>query len=477
MSTPSSEIGSRRLDLAGTRDFAVAGAGPARRAALSAFNRRAGWPRSGRRPPVARRSRGSRSPRSAASAAATRGPLSDYDLVVLLHSERSLPAQGAHRARRPHLVPHLGCRGTPRPQRPHRHPVPPGRGRRPHGGRGPARPRARRRRRAPRRRGPLHRRPRLAGQRPQAAAQLVEAVAAAPPAPGRPRAVHRARAQGGPRRAARHDRAARRWPRRGSPTARTAASTPRTPSCSTSVTPCTSSPVADATASAARSTTPSRRCSAYDDADDLLTAVSSAGRAHRLRPRRHAAPGRPVAARPHPAGRPAPPADDAARVTGCSRSDGEVVLGSTRLAETDEGMPMRAGVVAARAGLPHRPRHARRTWPAARRPRRTPGPAPLRDLFGDLLGLRPRAGHRVGGAGPGRHRRHLAARVGGRALAAAAQRGAPPHRRPAPRRDGRARGRAGAPRLAPRPAARRRTAARHRQGARRPRPLRSPAPR
>ena len=39
MSTPSSEIGSRRLDLAGTRDFAVAGAGPARRAALSAFNR------------------------------------------------------------------------------------------------------------------------------------------------------------------------------------------------------------------------------------------------------------------------------------------------------------------------------------------------------------------------------------------------------------------------------------------------------
>ena len=39
MSTPSSEIGSRRLDLAGTRDFAVAGAGRARREALSAFNR------------------------------------------------------------------------------------------------------------------------------------------------------------------------------------------------------------------------------------------------------------------------------------------------------------------------------------------------------------------------------------------------------------------------------------------------------
>ncbi len=40
MTTPSSELSSRRLDLAGTRDFAVAGAGPARRAALGAFNRR-----------------------------------------------------------------------------------------------------------------------------------------------------------------------------------------------------------------------------------------------------------------------------------------------------------------------------------------------------------------------------------------------------------------------------------------------------
>ena len=37
MSSPT-DVTSRRLDLAGTRDFAVAGAGPARRAALSAFN-------------------------------------------------------------------------------------------------------------------------------------------------------------------------------------------------------------------------------------------------------------------------------------------------------------------------------------------------------------------------------------------------------------------------------------------------------
>jgi [protein-PII] uridylyltransferase len=40
---------------------------------------------------------------------------------------------------------------------------------------------------------------------------------------------------------------------------------------------------------------------------------------------------------------------------GLFSSDGEVVLGSARLAEADAGMPLRAGVVAARAGLPIAP--------------------------------------------------------------------------------------------------------------------------
>ena len=84
---------------------------------------------------------------------------------------------------------------------------------------------------------------------------------------------------------------------------------------------------------------------------------------------------------------------------------------------------------------------------------------------------RPRADRRLGGPGPGRHHRPLAARVGGGALPAAAQRGAPPHRRPAPHRDRRARRRPGAQRHPRRPAAARRAAARHRQGPRRPRPL------
>ena len=91
MSTPSSEIGSRRLDLAGTRDFAVAGAGRARREALSAFNR--GWIAD-----VWRSATGGARIEGVALAAvgslgrADAGPLSDYDLV-LLHSERSLPAK------------------------------------------------------------------------------------------------------------------------------------------------------------------------------------------------------------------------------------------------------------------------------------------------------------------------------------------------------------------------------------------------
>ena len=73
---------------------------------------------------------------------------------------------------------------------------------------------------------------------------------------------------------------------------------------------------------------------------------------------------------------------------GLFASDGEVVLGSTRLAETDEGMPLRAGVVAARAGLPIAPTTLDNL--AAHAPPPTdPWPAPLRDLFGDLLASGP----------------------------------------------------------------------------------------
>ncbi|MEO7421847.1 MAG: [protein-PII] uridylyltransferase [Ornithinibacter sp.] len=91
MPTPSSEIGSRRLDLAGTRDFHVAGAGQARRAALSAFNR--DWLAQ-----VWREATGGARIEGVALAAVgslargDAGPLSDYDLV-LVHSERSLPAK------------------------------------------------------------------------------------------------------------------------------------------------------------------------------------------------------------------------------------------------------------------------------------------------------------------------------------------------------------------------------------------------
>ncbi len=91
MPTPSSEIGSRRLDLAGTRDFHVPGAGQGRRASLSAFNR--DWLGQ-----VWREATGGARLEGVALAAVgsvargDAGPLSDYDLV-LVHSERSLPAK------------------------------------------------------------------------------------------------------------------------------------------------------------------------------------------------------------------------------------------------------------------------------------------------------------------------------------------------------------------------------------------------
>ena len=91
MTPSSSDIGSRRLDLAGTRDFHVAGAGPARRAALSRFNRE--WLAE-----VWRSATGGNRYEGVALAAVgslgrgDAGPLSDYDLV-LLHSERSVPSK------------------------------------------------------------------------------------------------------------------------------------------------------------------------------------------------------------------------------------------------------------------------------------------------------------------------------------------------------------------------------------------------
>ena len=109
--------------------------------------------------------------------------------------------------------------------------------------------------------------------------QLHRVDGRAPPPSRRPRPVHRARPQGGPRRAARHDRAAR--PRRGlarRPSARRGRRGIRR-CCSTSATRCTSSPAGAATGSAGRTTTRSPPCSGYADADDLLAEVSDAPRA------------------------------------------------------------------------------------------------------------------------------------------------------------------------------------------------------
>jgi [protein-PII] uridylyltransferase len=125
----------------------------------------------------------------------------------------------------------------------------------------------------------------------------------------------------------------------------------------------------------------------HDDADDLLTAVSGAGRlisyaldgtlrragqSQRARTLR-VGPRRP---RMTPLGH------------GLFASDGEVVFGSARLAESDPGMPLRAGVVAARAGLPLAP--ATLDNLAAKSPvYPTPWPAAARNLLGDLLAAGP----------------------------------------------------------------------------------------
>ena len=92
----------------------------------------------------------------------------------------------------------------------------------------------------------------------------------------------------------------------------------------------------------------------HSDADDLLTAVSSAGRliAYALDGTLRRA-GQSQRARTLRVGPRRPQMTPLGH--GLFASDGEVVLGSARLAEADATMPLRAGVVAARAGLPVAP--------------------------------------------------------------------------------------------------------------------------
>ena len=148
----------------------------------------------------------------------------------------------------------------------------------------------------------------------------------------------------------------------------------------------------------------------HDDADDLLTAVSSAGRhiSYALDGTLRRA-GQSQRARTLRVGPRRPQMTPLGH--GLFASDGEVVLGSTRLAETDEGMPMRAGVVAARAGLPIAPATLDNLATARADPVRPLARAAARPVRRPAR-LRPRPGHRLGGPGPGRHRRHLAARSG-----------------------------------------------------------------
>ncbi|MGL5850990.1 MAG: [protein-PII] uridylyltransferase, partial [Phycicoccus sp.] len=125
----------------------------------------------------------------------------------------------------------------------------------------------------------------------------------------------------------------------------------------------------------------------YDDADELLTAVSTAGRlvAYSLDGTLRRA-GQSQRARTLRVGPRRPQMTPLGH--GLFASDGEVVLGSARLAESDAGMPLRAAVVAARAGLPVAPATlgnlAHRAPPSP-----TPWTPALRDLLGDLLASGP----------------------------------------------------------------------------------------
>ena len=384
MSTSSSEIGSRRLDLAGTRDFAVAGAGRARREALSAFNRE--WIAQ-----VWRSATGGTRIEGVALAAVgslgreDAGPLSDYDLV-LLHSERSLPAKEltalADRiwypiwdagVRLDHSVRTVTqCRQVAAgdliaavglldlaPLAGDAELVAAARSTVAHDWRGNAR------KRLPQLVEALTSRHQRQGDLAQSIepelkeahgglrdmtvlAALAEAWLADRPHGGVDAAygllldvrdaVHVVTGRG-------RDRLGRE----------------------------------DHDAVAA--------LLGHHDADDLLTAVSGAGRliAYSLDGTLRRA-GQSQRARTLRVGPRRPQMTPLGH--GLFASDGEVVLGSARLAESDEGMPVRAGVVAARAGLPIAPAtldNLARSSPAPP----DPWPAPLRDLFGDLLAAGP----------------------------------------------------------------------------------------
>src|SRR6478735_1447847 len=384
MSTPSSEIGSRRLDLAGTRDFAVAGAGPARRAALSAFNRE--WLAE-----VWQSATGGSQIEGVALAAvgsigrADAGPLSDYDLV-LLHSERSLPAKDltalADRiwypiwdagVRLDHSVRTVTqCRQVAAadltaavglldlaPIAGDEQLVAAARSTVAHDWRGNARKRL---------------------------PQLVEAVVSRHQRQGdlaQSIEPELKEAHGGLRDMTVLRALAEAWladrPHGGVDAAHALLLDVRD-----AVHVVTGRgrdrlgrEEHDAVAALL----------AYDDGDDLLTAVSSAGRhiAYALDGTLRRA-GQSQRARTLRVGPRRPQMTPLGH--GLFASDGEVVLGSTRLAENDEGMPMRAGVIAARAGLPVAPTTLDNLAKHAPTPSE-PWAAPLRDLFGDLLASGP----------------------------------------------------------------------------------------
>lgn len=384
MTTSPSDIGSRRLDLAGTRDFHVAGAGRARRAAMSAFNRE--WLSQ-----VWRAATGGTRIEGVALAAvgslgrADAGPLSDYDLV-LLHSERSLPAKEltALADRLWYPIWDAGVRLD-------------------------------------------HSVRTLTQCRQVAAGDLVAAVGLLDLAPvagddqlvaaARSTVAHDWRGNARTRLPQLVEALGARYARQGDlaqslePELKEAHGGLRDMTVLTALAQAwlTDRPHGGVDAAyellldvrdAVHVVTGRGRdrlgreehdavaaLLGHTDADDLLTAVSDAGRliaysldgtlrragqAQRARTLR-VGPRRPQMA---PLGH------------GLFASDGEVVLGSSRLAETDEGMPLRAAVVAARAGLPVAPATLENL--AASAPALpTPWPASARDLLGDLLAAGP----------------------------------------------------------------------------------------
>ena len=384
MSTPSSGIGSRRLDLAGTRDFAVAGAGPARRAALSAFNR--SWLAE-----VWQAATGGSQIEGIALAAVgsigrgDAGPLSDYDLV-LLHSERSLPAKEltalADRiwypiwdagVRLDHSVRTVTqCRQVAAadltaavglldlaPIAGDEQLVAAARSTVAHDWRGNARKRL---------------------------PQLVEAVVSRHQRQGdlaQSIEPELKEAHGGLRDMTVLSAMAEAWladrPHGGVDAAHGLLLDVRD--------------AVHVVTGRGRDRLGREEHDAvaallgHDDADDLLTAVSSAGRhiSYALDGTLRRA-GQSQRARTLRVGPRRPQMTPLGH--GLFASDGEVVLGSTRLAEADEGMPMRAGVVAARAGLPISPATLDNLAKHAPPPS-DPWPATLRDLFGDLLASGP----------------------------------------------------------------------------------------